>query len=140
MSENTYDEISHDGTIIDIKDSIIYVKIIAMASCASCHAKGACSASDIEEKIVEVKEPSSHNYKNGDFVTVLLNQSAGIKAVLMGYIYPFLLILITLIITTNLIENQGVAGLISLLTLVPYYGILYLTRNKQRKTFSFRLK
>ena len=133
-------EISHTGIIESIDAGIINVKIVSTASCISCSAKSSCSASDIEEKIIKIKEPSSHHYKSGDEVHVILNQSAGLKAVLLGYILPFLVMFFTLIIVSKITNNQGIAGIVALSMLIPYYLGLYLTKNKQKETFSFRLK
>ena len=133
-------EISHTGIIESIDAGIINVKIVSTASCVSCSAKSNCSASDIEEKIIKIKEPASHHYKSGDEVHVILNQSAGLKAVLLGYILPFLVMFFTLIIVSKITNNQGIAGIVALSMLIPYYLGLYFTKNKQKETFSFRLK
>ena len=36
--------------------------------------------------------------------------------------------------------NEGLSALIALALMVPYYGILYLNREKIRRVFSFRIK
>jgi sigma-E factor negative regulatory protein RseC len=140
MSNLAETEISHTGTIEKIENGVIDVRIISTASCVSCHAKGSCSASDIEEKIVEVLAPENHNFKVGEVVRVALNQSAGLKAVMIGYIFPFLVLLFTLIIVLSFTDNEGLAGLIAIGMLIPYYVVLYLTKKTQKQTFNFRIK
>jgi sigma-E factor negative regulatory protein RseC len=140
MSNGIENEISHIGTIERIQNSIIYVRIISTASCVSCSANGSCSASDLEEKIIEVAEPKNHNHSIGATVFVTLQQSAGTQAVLLGYVYPLIVLVTAVMIFLNVFDNQGVAGLLALLTLIPYYLILYLTRKKQERYFSFKIK
>jgi sigma-E factor negative regulatory protein RseC len=133
-------EISHIGAIQSIEDDILNVRIVSSASCVSCSSKSSCSASEMEEKIINVRIPEGKEYNVGESVIIVLSQSVGLKAVMLGYIYPFLVMFISLIIMVNITDNQGVAGLVSLGMLIPYYGVLYITRQYQKEVFDFRIK
>ena len=133
-------EITHQGTIESIESKHLNVRIISMASCVSCSANGSCSASEIAEKIVEVVKPTNSSHKVGDFVTIVLNQSMGLKAVFIGYVAPFLVLFFTLIIMLLLDFTEGIAGLTALVMLIPYFGILYFLKDKIKENFTFRLK
>ncbi|MCD6178941.1 MAG: SoxR reducing system RseC family protein [Bacteroidales bacterium] len=139
MSDLPQDNITHDGLISHMTKDVITVMIISKASCASCSVKGACSASDVEEKNVDVKRALNDNYNVGDKVVVMMDQSLGTWAVMFGYVFPFLVLLIGLIVFTQLLDNEGIAGLLSLLLLIPYYTILYLSRKQMEKTFQFKI-
>lgn len=139
MSDLPQDNITHDGIISSISKDVITVMIVSKASCASCQVKGACSASDIEEKIVEVKRNLNDRHEVGDKVTVMMDQSLGTLAVMFGYVFPFLVLLIGLILFTQTLSSEGLAGLLALLLLIPYYFVLYLTKNKMAKKFQFRI-
>jgi sigma-E factor negative regulatory protein RseC len=136
---NTSSQITHDGFINSINKDIINVRIITHAGCVSCSAKSSCSVSEIEEKIVEVQNTGLTNFKVGDAVVVALNQNQGFVAVFIGYILPFFVLLFTLIFMLSLTDNEGLAGLISLSMLIPYYLIVYLFRKQIRNRFSFRI-
>lgn len=133
-------EITHDGHIESIEQNHLNVRIISMASCVSCSASGTCSASDMAEKIVEVVMPKHNTYKVGDKVTIVLDKSMGLKAVFLGYVAPFLVILITLITMLSLEFTEGIAGLTSLLMLAPYFLGLYYFKNRIKENFTFKLK
>lgn len=139
MSDLPQDNITHDGIISHIAKDVITVMIVSKASCASCQIKGACSASDMEEKNVDVKRGLHDHYKVGDKVIVMMDQSLGTWAVLFGYIFPFLVLLFGLILFTQTLDSEGLAGLLALLLLVPYYGILYLSRKKMDNAFQFKI-
>ncbi|GAO30252.1 hypothetical protein JCM15548_12511 [Geofilum rubicundum JCM 15548] len=62
-------KIEHQGIVDEVTDKGIKVKIISLSACASCHAKGACSVSDMEEK--EVNVAPSGNFQPGDQVMVV---------------------------------------------------------------------
>ena len=140
MSDSTYEQIKHDGIIHEISDQSLIVSIVSMATCASCQVKGACSASDMQEKRVEVRRPNDKDYKVGDHVTILIDQSIGTWAVLLGYVFPLIVVVVALIIFTSIMEDQGNAGLISIGLLIPYYGILYMSRKKTAKNFEFKIQ
>lgn len=96
--------------------------------------------SDVKEKIIEVDLIEGQNYIAGDEVIIEMKQSLGTWAVLFGYFFPFLLVIITLIILTSFGLDQGLSGLLAILTLAPYYLIMYLFRAFLRKKFTYRLQ
>ena len=139
MSNLPQDNITHEGIISHIDKETITVMIVSKASCASCQVSGACSASDVEEKNVNIKRGLNDNYIVGDKVTIMMDQSLGTWAVMFGYIFPFLVLLFGLILFTQIMESEGLAGLLALLLLVPYYLVLYLLRRRMERKFQFKI-
>ncbi len=133
------ENISHPGIVEQVTDDKIIVKIIAMSACSSCHAKGMCNVADMEEKIVEVRKIPHRDFQKNDQVTVSMKKSLGSRAVLLGYIFPFVLMIATLLLVLFLIGDEGVAGLSAILILIPYYWLLYIYRKKLKSTFSFTI-
>jgi len=131
--------IEHKGIIKKITDELILVSIIVNTSCASCEAKGACSASELDEKEVEVRN-FSEDYRVGEQVVVFFDESLGFRALFLGYILPFIVLMIVLLTVNGLGYGEGTAGLMALGSLVPYYLIIYLTNKKLKKTFSFSIR
>ena len=68
-----------------------------------------------------------------------MKETTGIWAVLLGYFFPFLVVLAGLIIFSVAGMNQGLAGLLSMALLAPYYFLLYLFRSYIRKKFTFNV-
>jgi sigma-E factor negative regulatory protein RseC len=128
--------VDHLGRVQEITSTDIVVKILSQSACASCHANGACGMSDSTEKMVVVHK-SNHNYTVGQSVKVMLRQSLGFRALLLGYVLPFLIVLLILIFLTAIGISEGKSGLLSLFALVPYYAGLYLLRDKVSKQFTF---
>ncbi len=139
FTTSTMDNISHPGIVEQVTDDKIIVKIIAMSACSSCHAKGMCNVADMEEKIVEVRKIPHRDFQKNDQVTVSMKRSLGSRAVLLGYIFPFVLMIATLLLVLFLIGDEGVAGLSAILILIPYYWLLYIYRKKLKSTFSFTI-
>ncbi len=133
-------QISHYGIISKVTEENIFVSIVSESACASCHAKGYCNVSEIQEKIVEVPNSGSGEHRVGESVIVVLKRSLGAKAILYGYFFPFVLMVITLLVSMSVTENEGVSGLLALLVLVPYYFGLYLLREKIKSKFEFQIE
>jgi sigma-E factor negative regulatory protein RseC len=136
MSHN--DKIEHIGVISEIKDGIIKVDINVQSACASCHASGVCGV-DSSNRIIEVFANQSQ-YNIGDQVKVVIKQRLGYVALLLGYVVPFFVIVLTLVIFLKLGISEGVSGLFSVLILIPYYITVYLFRDKIKKEFNFEIE
>ena len=131
--------IEHKGIVKKINDHSILVSIITNTSCASCEVKGTCSASELEEKEVEVRNYTGQ-YNVGEQVIVFFKDSLGFRALFLGYILPFIVLMIVLLTMISLNYSEELAGLSAILSLIPYYFIIYLTNKKLSKTFSFSIK
>ena len=127
----------HSGVISKLGDSSLTVSLDENVHCESCHAKGTCGISDLTSKEVEI--PISENsYTLNEPVNVVLKKGLGLKAVFWAYVFPFVLMLSTLLIATSFLK-EWVAGLLSLLVLVPYYLLLYVVRDTFKKTFTISI-
>jgi len=137
MSEGT---IVHPGIIESIQGDKVSVRILSQSACSSCHAKGACSVADIEEKIIDADLDQKANWKPGDQVMVRMEESLGRKAVLLGYGLPLVVLVVSIIVFLSVFNHEGLAALLSILMLVPYYLTLYLFRKRLHKEFRFRIE
>jgi positive regulator of sigma E activity len=115
------------------------VIISQQSACAGCHAKSACAVSDAEDKEIDVSFVNGV-YHPGQEVTVLFRESAGFKALFYGYLLPFTLVLLMLIILFSTTNNELISGLLALGILIPYYITLYFFRDKLKRMFIFELE
>lgn len=131
--------IEHSGIVRNVNGKHIQVQIVQLSACSSCHAKGACSAADMDEKLIDV-ETDNLDYKVGDTVILYGQSSMGLFAVLLAFVIPFLLILLTLLIISNYTDNESLSGSIALGTLVPYFLILSRFNTKLKSRLKFQAK
>jgi len=133
--------VTHSGIVQEVSEGKAMISIIAKSACISCQIKGSCSLSDVEEKIIEVDlYEHDEEIKVGGQVVVEMKESLGTWAVLLGYVFPFLVVFISLVVFTLIGMDEGLAGLFSVLILAPYYIIMYLSRQFLRKRFTYRLQ
>ena len=131
--------IDHEGIIERIDGGVAHVRIDSQSACAACHAKGACGAADQEEKFLDVPV-QGEPYRTGETVRVQVAKHLGFKAVALGYIYPFLLLMAVLITLTLLGLAEMKAGGLALLSLIPYYLLLFILRKRIGSAFTFSMK
>ncbi len=137
---NEITQIEHKGIVKSIEGNELQVSILNHSSCASCNVKGSCSVSDIEEKLIDVFVTEPDEYKLGEHVKVYYKQSLGFRALFLGYVLPFFVLLVTMIVMLEITDRELLSGLVSLAILVPYYFVVYITKDKLKKTFSFSIK
>jgi sigma-E factor negative regulatory protein RseC len=139
MTANPEKIIEHRGYIDRFTGHSVIVKIVSESACAACHAKGACSAAEMQDKEIEVSGPAG-NFSLGEIVYLNMKQAQGFKALMIGYVYPFILLFAGLIVLSASGLNELMAGILALGLLPPYYFTLYLLRNKIRREFIFFIR
>jgi len=132
-------KIDHEGTVLKIEDGKITVGIVNISACAGCHAKGACTMSDMKDKSIDVTD-YSNNFEIGEKVNLSYQESLGWLAMFLAYVLPFVLVIIALIIATAITSNELISGISALAILLPYYIILSFFKGHFKKTFSFTIE
>ncbi len=132
------EKISHKGIVSAIGNNLVRVDLCVQSACASCHAKSVCGV-DTATKTVEVRT-DNRNYSVGETVNVLMQESLGIKALFLGYLIPFVVVVVCLFVMLELGYSELLSGLISISILLPYYLILYLFKNKIKREFNFEIE
>lgn len=128
--------IAQKGIVEEVTGHNIRVKIHRESACGNCSAQSICNLTGISERTIEIHDHDLH-LKNGDFVDIVISQRMGNRAVFLGYMLPFLLLVSALILFNSLGMKELATGLSSLGILIPYYLILYAFRNKLIKIFAF---
>jgi len=133
-----YESIEHDGIVQKSDNKTITVKISSESACSGCHAEGSCSLSGREEKIVEIT--GEYNFNPGDNVTVLMKKSMGYAALLLGYVFPLIIVIAVLVVLIMSSVPEAAAGLGSIASLIPYYFMLWFFRKRINNKFTFTIK
>ena len=132
--------ISQEGIVTKITDDELEIKILAQSACAACHAKSACGMGEQAEKILTVPRPKGRDFALNQKVNVRMAIGQGNKAAVLAYLIPIVLLLAVLFVCLGLGMNEGLAALVSIIALVPYYIVLYLRRDKLKKKFDYTIE
>ena len=73
-------------------------------------------------------------------MTVWASRDVANRALLLGFGVPFLLVVCVLLIALRFTANEGVAALLALGSLVPYYFALWLLRDRIQRSISFQIE
>ena len=131
------DIIKHRGIVEKIEGSHVVVRIVQTSACSACSAKGLCNASESKEKQIDVYEVNP-SYRIGEEVMLCGSTSMGMRAVLLAFGIPVLLLLAALFVTMRVTDGDALlSSIVALLAVIPYYLVIYLMKNKMNKTFSF---
>ncbi|MEG1684585.1 MAG: SoxR reducing system RseC family protein [Bacteroides sp.] len=134
------DIIKHQGIVESIDDSHISVRIVQTSACAACSAKGHCSSADSKDKLVDVYS-AGNSYQIGEEVMIYGTTSMGLQAVFIAFVIPFIILISMLFVMMSLTQSDELlSALFSIATLIPYYILIYVCRNRLKKKFSFTLK
>ncbi len=131
--------ITHEGKVLRVPgNGTAEVEILVSGACSGCHAKSVCSAGSTETKVITVKSDSS--VQPGDSVTVEMKLSQGFRALVIGYIIPFLVLVTAFGLASAAGAGELVSALLSFLAIGGYYLIIYLLRSRIGEKFEFKIK
>ena len=133
--------IEHEGVIVEIKgNSKAVVSIVSKSACASCHAKGVCSAADQKEKKIEVTLSSDDNYSVGERVILSLESGIGLKAVLVLYVIPLIILLTLLLTLLGRKVSEPMSALISVGSVALYYVLVKIFNISLERNLYFKIR
>ena len=133
-------KIKHAGVVDGVEGECVRVRILQSSACSACKVAAHCNASETKEKIIDVMDADASHYQKGDQVMVVADTAVGFCASLYGYLLPLILMVVTLVGVLAATHSEGLAAVSALGILIPYYGLLFLMRNKLRNRLSFTLE
>ena len=130
--------IRHEGIVESMGAEGCTVRILQASACSSCSARQLCRSSESKEKLVEVSGhyPTLHV---GDRVMLVGSVRQGLRASVLAYVIPLILMLVALFAGTRL-WGEKLGALAALVSLALYYGVLFLLKDKLGKQFEFSLE
>ncbi|MGM9698658.1 MAG: SoxR reducing system RseC family protein [Prevotella sp.] len=134
------DKINHNGMVEEVIGEHVKVRILQTSACAACKVAGHCSAAESKEKIVDVKVEKGGGYKVGDSVVVSTTQTAVGKAMLVGFVLPFVVMVSSLLVTYSLLADELLSALAALFSLFPYYLIIYVMGERITRNVTFNIE
>ena len=126
------DLIKHQGTVENIVGTHVKVRIVQTS---------ACSSSESKEKLIDIYDADTSSLHLGQEVVVYGTTSMGMRAVGLAFGVPFLVMVAALFVLYRLTGgDEAVSALGALLTLLPYYAVLYVLRGRIKRRFSFQIE
>lgn len=129
------------GKVTAIRPQEVEVEVLQMSACSSCHARGACTASDMRTRSLTITRDLPLGLAVGDRVQIVADDPHVLRASAYAYVIPLLLIVAEAVLLPDLlgIGEMALVGVI-LATMVLYMGVLWLMRDRFRRLFTFRIR
>lgn len=131
--------VSHEGIVTEIDNNNIQIKILSRSACASCNIKTACNMSEMQEKIITIAAPKDKELTVGQEVRVSIALGQANKAVIFAYVIPSIILISMIFILNGFKIDEGINALISIGSLIPYYLILFLFKDKIKRNFEYEI-
>lgn len=129
-----------EGTVCDINQNQVTVRIQQLSACAGCHAKDSCCSTDCAERYVRV-QTSATDFKVGDVVFVEGEDRFGRLAVFLSFILPIFILVISLVLGLQVMKlGELSAILLSFALLGLYYVGLKLLDRRLRRIIKFNIR
>lgn len=132
--------ICREGIIREINGNDISVEVIVSSACSGCHAKSICIPSDRRQEVVTVKNTRHEDFQVGETVELLLETSAGNKAVVLAYVLPLIVLLSLLFGCYALTHKELLSVGIGMLGVILYYLILKSAGKKVERGITFGIR
>lgn len=131
--------IEHTGVVERIDGSKITVVVEQQSACAACHAKGLCSEQG-SRKVIEADSDNPELFSIGDTARVALRSNRmALQSVVWGYVLPFVVLIVALVVAKMLGATDGIAALATLLSVALYYVVLYALRHYFERNIKFTI-
>lgn len=128
-------KINHVGKVVAIGEGEISVLVERGDACSHCESKKSCAMMATTNQTVTIKDRNFQNYSVGEDVTVSINTSLGMKAVLLAYIIPLLVLMLSLAVGFSCFSSELLQVVVALIPTVCYYIILYRFRHRIEQRF-----
>lgn len=136
---NSSGTVKHEGIVSKVEGNRITVSFMAQSACGECSAKNLCQISEQKEKEIVIENPSQ-SFRPGEPVQIIMHSSMGLRAVFLGYVIPFILLIAALAIGDKIFSDELYVGLFGLGVAGMYYLALYLFRDIVSGKFSFTIR
>ena len=121
--------IRQSATVIRVDAAEIEVEVCRPEACAACKAKSVCSEGGGEGKRMTLVN-DGQGYRVGEQIQLVMRRSAGLKAVVIAYLVPVVLVVAALLIFQATPMSDTTAALLTLGILVLYFVIIRLLRGR----------
>ncbi len=133
------ERIEHTGTVEEVSERAVTVRIVASGACAQCRAREACGMGESSDKIIVVPTADAKDYRPGEQVRVSVSRAAGLTAVAVGYVGALAVLVAAIVLGTSAGWSEGVSALAGLGAVAIYYIGVWLVRGRIEKKIRFTI-
>ncbi|MFW5695181.1 MAG: SoxR reducing system RseC family protein [Alkalispirochaeta sp.] len=119
--------VTQPGVVTALHGTEADIQIVQHSACSSCKIRGLCAPSESSTKTVRV--PNHGDLMQGAQVEISMQERHGWLGVFFAFVAPLGVVVGALFTLAGPLGSEESAALVGLAALLPYYGVLYLTRH-----------
>jgi len=128
-------EVCKEGIVRKLEGSKVWVEIVVSSACGGCAAKSLCNISEKKNELVEAVNMTGEEFSIGETVQIQMMQKLANKAVVLGYLLPFVILVAGLFVCYALTHIEWLSVLVGIGLTALYYMILKLMDKRLAKEF-----
>lgn len=128
-------DVCHRGVVRQVTEKGLLVEVIVESACAACHAKSFCISSEQRQQLIQAKCSHPQEFTVGEQVQLTMRRTMGGKAVRIGYLYPLIFLIVTLLLSYRFLNNELLSVAVTLAVVFLYYLVVGLSRHKLSSKF-----
>ena len=132
-------DIQKNAIITKIEGNNLQLKLTSCSACANCLAQNHCNMSEQKEKIITISYPKFEKFSVGEEVILSISATQGVYSVILGYLIPLILLVLSITISTIITQDEFIGGISGIIILIPYYFGLFLAQNRIKSLFHFKV-
>ena len=134
------ERIEHTGTVEEVSERAVTVRIVASGACAQCCAREACGMGESRDKLIVVPTADAASYHRGEQVRVSVSRAAGLTAVAVGYVGALAVLVAAIVLGTSVAGwSEGVSALAGIGAVAIYYIGVWLVRDRIEQKIRFTI-
>jgi sigma-E factor negative regulatory protein RseC len=126
------------GRVVAIDGNVITVEIATSSACGACAAKDLCQT-ERQNRQICIYDSQANNFQIGEEVNILADSGQGLKAAVLAYGLPLILLLVAVIIAKSCGLSDFISSISGIIILIPYYLGVFFFRNKIKREFYFTI-
>ncbi|MBP5650971.1 MAG: SoxR reducing system RseC family protein [Bacteroidales bacterium] len=129
-------KVCKEGIVRRLEGDKVWVEIVVSSACGGCAAKSMCNISEKKNEIVEALNLNGEELVTGDKVQIQMQETQAHRAVVLGYLLPFIVLIIGLFGCYALTHIEWLSALVAFGLTAIYYFILKMFDKRLAKEFT----
>lgn len=129
-------KVCKEGIVRRLEGDKVWVEIVVSSACGGCAAKSLCNISEKKEELVEAVNITGEEFSIGEAVQIQMKESQAHRAVVLGYLIPFIVLVAGLFVCYALTHIEWLSALVAFGSIAIYYFILKMFDKHLAKEFT----
>lgn len=129
------EKVCKEGIVRKVQDKRLWVEVVVSSACGGCAAKSLCNISEKKNELVEAVNVTGEEFSVGETVRIQMVQKLANKAVVLGYLLPFVILVAGLFGCYALTHIEWLSVLVAFGLTAIYYLILKMFDKRLAREF-----